>query len=109
MRPVNVGKGTDEEFQIYEKTGGVGTQRAVVAFNSALDTDYHIVAILDGQTITAYVNGANKISYASAAAGENVTKHGMAGNADTQQFDNFAIFPRTSTTQYENILSPYDT
>jgi hypothetical protein len=85
------------KFRIIELNAGGATERATtnVVVNAA--TDYDIRAVLDGQTIDAYLDGGDKISYGSAALNETVTKHGIrTKNEANCQFENFAVYPRTA-------------
>ncbi len=90
-------------FRIREYNAGVFTTRASTAFVVNNSTSYDLRAIADGQTIDGFVDGGDKISYGAASFNETETEHGIgeyieAGVADFNQFDNFAVYPRTSAT-----------
>jgi hypothetical protein len=98
------------ETVIYEKNGGSLTKRASAASPWVDSTDYDIRAIAYGQTIDGFVDGGTKISYASAALNETATVHGVRLFENTPNvaptFDNFAVYPRTSSA-YENELDSH--
>lgn len=91
---------TNNDVGLWEINAGV-TERANTAVVINTATDYAVRAIADGQTIDAFVDGSNKISYGSAANNENETEHGLYTYfnvaADFADFDNFAVFARTSS------------
>jgi len=84
------------QLRIIERNGGVETVRANAAVVLTHTTDYTIRAIAYGQTIDAFLDGGNKITYALAALNENATIHGLAGDEVGETWDNFAVYPRTS-------------
>lgn len=94
--------GTD--WQLIEYAAGAATQRASGDVDWTAATAYAIRAICDGQDIACFADGADKISYASAASGETATSFGLRdeGNAN-MAFDNVALFARTSSV-YDAIL-----
>ena len=61
---------------LYEKAAGVLTQRATAAQTTTSGTVYALRVVALGTTITAYVDGVLKITYASAASSQTETKHG---------------------------------
>jgi len=101
----------DNEIQLYE-FDGTATKRASASVTIDGNTAYDIRAIAYGQTIDAFVDGGNKISYGSATVNETETVHGIrCGVGGTPPadatYDNFAIFPRTDATQYDLIFDAY--
>lgn len=90
-----------DQIRIVERSGGGNAIRASAAFVCAPGTDYDIRTALYGPTIDAFVDGGTKITYGAAALNENVQVHGvLAANID-DEFDNFAVFARTSAV-YES-------
>jgi hypothetical protein len=85
----------NNQLELHELNGG-DTVRANAAVAIANSTDYDIRAIAYSQTVDGFLDGANKISYGSAALNENVTVHGIRAENTAGQFDNWACFPRTS-------------
>ena len=85
------------ELQIYEVNGGF-TKRASTSVAITGSVDYDLVGIFDGQTIVAFLDGANRISYSSASLNEFVTVHGLYSYGATQPtFDNFHVNARISS------------
>lgn len=90
-------------FAIYERNSGVWTQRASTAVVVSPNTDYDILAVADGQTIVAYLDGGNRISYSSASMNQFATRHGIhSGSYTGNLFDNFHIHPRTGYTALDS-------
>lgn len=87
---------------VYETNGGVTTLRANTVHAYIGGEIIDIRAIADGQTIDGFVDGGGKVTYGSASNNETETKHGICGGHDVTTehatFDNFAVYPRTSTT-----------
>jgi hypothetical protein len=79
-------------FKIFEKTGGVYTERASAPFAFAEDTDYTIEVVLSGASITATAAGTTTLTYSS-TTGQARTRHGLwsssAGGGSGTRFDNF--------------------
>lgn len=87
----------DNVLEMIERDTGSDTLRASTGIAIALNTDYHVRAIADGQTIDAFVDAGDKITYASASFNQTATKHGIYTRGGTYgRLDNFACFPRTS-------------
>lgn len=91
---------TSIAFVLKEVNAGVVTTRATTPFTAATATDYRVVVVAEGSTITAYVNNASKITYASATLNQTVTKHGLyyghgGGTTGLCTYDDFVIYPRT--------------
>lgn len=85
-------------FVLFEYVAGVATQRASAAAVLAANTAYTVAITLNGQTISATINGGNQISYGSAASNATVTKHGVraveTGTVTTRSsFDTFSVRP----------------
>ena len=93
---------------VIERNAGVETIRASTAVTFTGGTDYDLRAVIDGQQIDAFADGGNKTSYGSAALNETETVHGITGYAGggNTQVDNFACYPRTSTT-YDTEFGKY--
>lgn len=88
---------TSGHFSIYEKNAGVNTARADIALSPVANTDYRIVVVCEGTTITAYINNANKITYASATLNQTVTVHGILFDSVGWTIDDYVVYPRTLT------------
>lgn len=86
---------TGSTFSIFERNGGVFTERAVTTVATSAGTDYVIRAVARGPVITATVNGGNQISYASATLNQTATTHGIHDLNDagvsTVLFDDFEV------------------
>ena len=93
---------TTNLFRIVEYNGGGSTVRASAAVGIAVTTTFDVVAICDGQTIDAFLDGGNKITYGSATFNETVTKHGIGGqNQVTDSLhNNFHVHARTDQSVY---------
>ena len=80
-------------FRIYERTGGVFTQRATAAQTVTTNTDYNLQVVLSGNSMTGTINGGNSINYSS-SVGASRTKHGLyfvpQGSSATKA-DNFRV------------------
>ncbi len=85
-------------FLIQDLQGAGPTTRASAAVALVHNTDYDLRLIMDGQQVDGFLDGGNKISFAVAAFNETVTNHGLYGDTagNVMQFDNFAVFQRTS-------------
>ena len=93
---------SNNEIIIFERNATVWTGRASTSVTINQSTDYTIKATAEGQTITAYLDDANKISYASATLNQTSTIHGIRFGVASNQFDNFAIYPRSGYTDLDN-------
>jgi len=83
---------------IYEWAGGGSyTLRGSAAVTISGSQNYTITAILDGDVITSYVDGAALATYASAARNNTSTLHGIHGYNSTLTYDNFVVWNRTQT------------
>ena len=95
------------KFQIYENNAGY-TLRAEAAITINGGTKYAVRTVADGTTIDAYLDGANKITYASASLNVTAKIHGLrvhpAGTPPANPtFDNFTVYARTSTTYNDEL------
>jgi len=88
----------NNQLELHEVNATVDTVRASAAATINDSTDYDLRAIADAQVIDGYLDGGNRISYASASLNETVENHGIRAETSLGQFDNFAVFPRTSAT-----------
>lgn len=84
----------NNQFELHEYNATVDTVRASAAVTFNDSTDYDLRGICDGQTINGFANGANKISYGSAALNENETEHGLYSDNTACEFDDFLVFDR---------------
>ncbi len=80
------------EIDLTEHTSGGDTQRASAALVIADSTDFDLRVVADGQTIDMYVDGANKISYASASSNETATIWGFRSRVVQQTHDDLSIY-----------------
>lgn len=85
------------DWELIEYVGGGATQRASGDVDWAVATAYNVRAICDGQTISCFADGGDKITYGSAVSGEAAASFGLRdeGNAN-MTFDNDVLFARTS-------------
>ena len=91
---INIEDGSPGTFKIREYDGASFTDRASATPNVSTSTDHRIKVVCDGQTITAYFAGGDRISYGSASVNETVTVHGMRSNSTGDTIDDFVIWPR---------------
>lgn len=85
----------NNQLELHEYASGDTVRaNAAVTFNDS--TDYDLRAICDGQKIDGFADGANKISYASAALNETKTEHGLYADHTECEFDDFLVFARDS-------------
>jgi len=83
--------------QIWEFNGGA-TKRAETAVTITPGVDYDVRFICDGQVYSAFVDGGNKVTYTDATDfNKTETLCGLRATGTADEFDNFAIFPRTSS------------
>lgn len=91
-------RGDNQTVAIYEVVAGTPTLRASAAFTLVAATDYRFVVVAQGASIGTFVNNIASASYASAATGLTVTKHGLYyfnfGSALNATFDDFIVWPR---------------
>jgi len=88
-------------LRLHEVNGGVTTLRAHVAATVNQNTAYDVVAIMDGQDFTAFLDGGNRVTYGSAANNETETEMGLRSKqsgaiTNNNQFDNFHVHARRS-------------
>ena len=76
---------------LYEINGGGATNRAQAAVSIAINTDYAVKMTTSGTTITAWLDGANEISYNSATFNQTSTRVGLAQNSGQAVFDDFTV------------------
>lgn len=90
---------TVNKFQIFERLGGTSTERAVASVTINAGTSYYILGVADDETITAYLDGTNRITYGSAAGLKTKTEHGAwlddANGGTEPTIENLLIWPRT--------------
>lgn len=82
---------TDGAFRITERNGGTDSVRATVSLTISASAEYTIAVTLSGATISATLDGANPISYASATLNQTSTIHGIRARATTDRVDNFRV------------------
>ena len=89
---------TTSELRIYERNAGAWTQRASAAVTISAGTPYRVTAAAHGSTITAWLEGAHKISYSAATLNQSATRHGIrCAGAANNRHDNWTCYPRTFT------------
>lgn len=98
----------DDDLTLFENNSGYTSRASAVITATVVDTDYKATAIAEGQTITCFMNGGNKISYALATLNETVTTHGVVGKSgdvgvDSVGVDNFAVYPRGINNEYSEL------
>lgn len=98
----------NNRLRIVEVNGGTPTTRAETAATINTATEYHLTLIADGQTITAFIDGASRASYGSAALNESATLHGIMlykqGNPTAKgTWDNLTVWGRTNAN-YDTLL-----
>lgn len=81
---------TGTGFGIFEVNGGTQTQRASTSVSLLAGTDYPLVVVASGTSITATVNGGNQISYNNATLNQTVTTHGLRFSLN-DVVDNFRV------------------
>ena len=80
------------EFSIYEWNGSTFTSRATTTIAIAANTSYALVITCQGSTITATLDGANQISYASATVNQSSTLLGMRDSESSNNtWSNFTV------------------
>lgn len=90
--PATVGN----DFSIVEYAAGAVTTRAQTDVDFSAATAYAIRAINDTQTIDAFADGGDKISYSSASSGQTSTDFGLRDEGNSNMtFDNVVLFNRT--------------
>lgn len=78
-----------DAFRIVERNGGTNTTRATTSITITPGTYYTVTVNLNGQTVTAQLDGANEISYGSAALNETVENHGLQCRYLGDRMDDF--------------------
>lgn len=95
--------------RIVEKIAGAFSTRVTGAYDPPDGSPY--VIIMDGSTIHLVLNNTETLTYSSLnAVYLNTTKHGLATGltlGNYVEFDDFSIYPRRSTTQYDDAIQPY--
>lgn len=81
----------DDLFRIVERAATVNTSRASASVTFGVGSTGAIRASFLAQSITATVDGANEISYGSAALNESATVHGVFGSVAASAVDNFKV------------------
>jgi len=88
-------------FEINEYVSGTPTTRASASVTITAGTEYAVQVVADGTTITAYLSGANRITYGSASTQQAATRHGVKlDNKVTTIFaeaDDFVLWARDQT------------
>ncbi|MEA3438869.1 MAG: LamG domain-containing protein [Chloroflexota bacterium] len=77
------------KFVIWENNAGVKTMRATKSVT--ISGEHTIQVTLNGQTITATLDGGDEISYSSASLNETATKHGICERHNGDYIDNFKV------------------
>lgn len=91
--------GTD--FELIELDDGTPTVRATADIDWTAATSYRIAAVLTAQSIKVYVNGTEKLSYASASIGQTNTQFGVWDGANANfSFDDVEI---TEYARYNHV------
>lgn len=67
----------DTNFSLYERNASVDTVRATIDFTPTVNTEYALEVVCSGNTITATLDGANQIQYASATFQNTATLFGI--------------------------------
>jgi len=83
-----------DTVKIWEHIAAGWAERASVSVTIDEDIEYIFTIIASDETITVYTAGANKISYASAAANKTVTTHGFyqfSGSSGGKYWDDLSI------------------
>lgn len=81
----------DDLFRIVERATASNTSRASTSVTFGIGSTGAISAVFSAQSITATVNGANQITYGSAALNESATVHGVFGSVALSACDNFTV------------------
>lgn len=84
----------DDTIKIIERNAATNTQRASGSVSGGVTggTLYTVQAVLAAASITATVDGANSINYASATLNQTATIHGIAARtATTDRVDDFLV------------------
>jgi hypothetical protein len=76
-------------FRIWENNSGVKTVRATKSVT--ISGEHTIRVTLNGQTITATLDGGDEISYSSASLNETATRHGICERHNGDYVDNFKV------------------
>ena len=94
------------DFSIVEYAAGAVTTRAQTDVDFTAATAYAIRAINDTQTIDAFADGGDMISYASASSNQTATGFGLRDEGNSNMtFDNVVLYNRTGNLY--NILDDY--
>lgn len=88
---------TLNNIRILECNAGTLTTRATTAFTVTGGTEYTMVVVLSGATITAWVNNSAKVTYASATLNQTEQTHGLRGAGITDSFNALTFYPLTET------------
>jgi hypothetical protein len=88
-------------FRIIEVDGAVVTVRATIAVpGAAPGIDYEVTVITEGQDMQAFLDGVNRLTFAS-AFNQNATELGIRGQTAGTEFDNFHFQPRDGYTELD--------
>lgn len=85
------------KISIYEMNAGTLTERANTSVTITGGTEYTVVVVLNGQTITAYLNNTTKVSYGSAALNQTEKVHGLRGATTSDLFNSITLYPLTES------------
>lgn len=85
-----------DQVRITERNAASNVIRASASFAPVDDGQtYRLRLVVDGQTVTFFVNGVQKLQYTAASFNQTKTKHGFGINATagtaTTKFDNFKV------------------
>lgn len=86
-----------DDIRILERVGGSWATRASASVTVDRVSTYQLIAVADAQTITAYVDGGNRITYGSATSNETATSHGIRNELANSTTDDFVVWRRDET------------
>lgn len=87
-----------------------GTPSILASAAGSFPNPCNMELIMDGTLSLFVVNDATVVSYPTMPAGINGTKAGISGydiSTLNSALDNFSVYPRRSTTQYDDAIQPY--
>lgn len=83
---------SDSTLKLYEYNGGIYFQRALAYPTILINTDYSILVIVSGQTITVTLDGGYQIRYSLASFNQSESTHGLfASTGGSSYHDDFII------------------
>lgn len=95
----------DNSLSIFEVTSGSFSQRATVGIAIGLYTDYTLQVLCQGTSITAWLNGANQISYSSSVR-QSATLVGIRGGTAGYNLDDFQVIDTAAFTALQTLPAP---